>query len=76
MKIDQNLPNKNLHSNKSSVKSLPNSSNYSRNQLPYNSNYRGRSPDQINSRNLIGKNSLNSTLMQQENLNGTRNLTQ
>ena len=35
MKKDQNLPNKNIHS-----------SNYSRNQSPYNSNYRGRSPEQ------------------------------
>ena len=32
MKKDQNLPNKNIHSNISSGESLPNSSNYSRNQ--------------------------------------------
>ena len=31
MKKDQNLPNKNIHSNKSSGKPLPNNSNYSRN---------------------------------------------
>ena len=37
---------------KISGKPLPNSSNYSRNQSPYNSNYRGRSPDQRNSRNF------------------------
>ena len=51
MKKDQNLPNKNINSNNSSGKLLPNSSNHSRNQSPYNSNYRGRSPDQRNSRN-------------------------
>ena len=46
MNKDQNLPNKNLHSNNSSDKRLPNNSNYSRNQSPYNSSYRGRSPEQ------------------------------
>ena len=51
MKKDQNLPNKNVHSNNSSGKPLPNSSNYSRNQSHYNSNYRGRSPNQKKSRN-------------------------
>ena len=50
MKKDQNLPNKNIHSNNSSGKPLPGNSNYSRNQLPYNSSYRGRSPEQRNSR--------------------------
>ena len=52
MRKDQNLPNKNIHSNNSSGKALPNGSNYSRKQSPYNSNYRGRSPDQINSPNF------------------------
>ena len=42
MKKDQNLPNKNIHSNNSSGKLLPGNSNYSRNQSPYNSSYRGR----------------------------------
>ena len=51
MKKDQNLPNKNIHSNNSSAKPLPTSSHHSRNQPPYNSNYRGRSPIQRNSRN-------------------------
>ena len=51
MKKDQNLPNKNIHSNNSSGKPLPNISNHSRNQSPYNSNYRGRSPGKKNSRN-------------------------
>ena len=46
MKKDQNLSNKNIHSNRSSGKPLPNNSNYSRNQSPYNSSYRGRSPEQ------------------------------
>ena len=46
MKKDQKLPNKNIHSNNSSGKPLPKNSNYSRNQSPYNSNYRGRSPEQ------------------------------
>ena len=50
MKKDQNLPNKNIHSNNSSGKPLPINSNYSRNQSPYNSNYSGRSPEQRNSR--------------------------
>ena len=52
MKKDQNLPNKNIHSNNSSGKPLPNNSNYSRNQSPYNSSYRGRSPEQRNSQNF------------------------
>ena len=51
MKKDQNLPNKNIHSNNSSGKPFPNSSNHPRNHSPYNSYYRGRSPDQRNSRN-------------------------
>ena len=51
MKKDQNLPNKNIHSNNSSGKPLPGNSNYSGNQSPYNSSYRGRSPEQRNSRN-------------------------
>ena len=34
MKKDQNLPNKNIQSNNSSGKPLPNNSNYSRNQSP------------------------------------------
>ena len=52
MKKDQNLPNKIIHKNNSSGKPLPNNSNYSRNQSPYNSSYRGRSPEQSNSRNF------------------------
>ena len=51
-KKDQNLPNKNIHSNNSSGKPLPNNSNYSRNQSPYNSNNRGRSPEQRNSQDF------------------------
>ena len=51
MKKDQNLPNKNIHSNNSSGKQIPGNWNYSRNQSPYNSSYRGRSPEQRNSRN-------------------------
>ena len=47
MKKDQNLPNKNIYSNKSSGKTLPSNSNYTRNQSPYNSSYRGRSPKQL-----------------------------
>ena len=49
MKKDQNLPNKNIHSNNSSGKQLTNNSNYSRNQL----SYRGRSAEQRNSRNFL-----------------------
>ena len=48
MKKDQNLSNKNIHSNNSSVEPLPNNSNFLRNQSPYNFNYRGRSPEQRN----------------------------
>ena len=50
MKKDQNLPNKKIHSNNSSGKPLPGNSNFSRNKSPYNSSYRGRSPEQRNSR--------------------------
>ena len=46
MKKDQNLPNKNIHSKNNSGKPLPNNSNYSRHQSLYNSNCRGRSPNQ------------------------------
>ena len=52
MKKDQNLPNKNIYSNNSSGIPLPCNSNYSRNQSPYNSSYRGRSPERRNSRNF------------------------
>ena len=52
MKKDQNLPNQNIHSNNSSGKPPQNNSNYSRNQSTYNSNYRDRSPEQRNSRNV------------------------
>ena len=52
MKKDQNLPNKNIYNNNSSGKPLPNNPKYSRNQSPYNFSYRGRSPEQINSRNF------------------------
>ena len=43
MKKDQNLPNKNTHSNNSFGKLLPNNSNYSRSQSPYNSNFNSNS---------------------------------
>ena len=48
MKKDQNLPNKNIHSDNSSGKPLPNNLNYSRQQSPYNTSYRGRSTNQKN----------------------------
>ena len=51
MKKDQNLQNKNIHSNNSSGKPLPNNTNYTRNQSPYNSSYRGRSPERRSTRN-------------------------
>ena len=51
MKKDQNLPNKNIYSNNSSGKPLPNNTNYTRNQSPFNSSYRGRSPEQRNTQN-------------------------
>ena len=51
MKKDQNLPNKNVYSNNSSGKPLPNNTNYTRNQSPYNSSYRGRSSERINTQN-------------------------
>ena len=51
MKKDQNLPNKTVHSNNSSGKPLPNNTNYTRNQSPYNSSYRGRSPERRNTQN-------------------------
>ena len=52
MKKDQNLRNKNIHSKISSAKPLLSNPNYPRNQSQYNSSYRGRSPEQINSRNF------------------------
>ena len=51
MKKDQNLPNKNVYSNSSSGKPLPNNTSYTRNQSPYNSSYRGRSPERRNTQN-------------------------
>ena len=45
MKKDPNLPNKNIYSKNSSRKPLPSNSSYSRNQSPYISSYRGRSPE-------------------------------
>ena len=55
MKKDQNLPNKKIYSNNSSGKPLPSNSNYTRNQSPYNSSYRGRSPERGNTRNFSQK---------------------
>ena len=52
MNKDQNLPNKNNHDKNSSRKPPSISSNYSRNQSTYNSNYRGRSPNQRKTRNF------------------------
>ena len=52
MEKDQNLPNKNIYSKNSSGKPLPSNSNYTRNQSPYNSSYRGRSPERANTRNF------------------------
>ena len=52
LKKDQNLPNKKIYSNNSSGKPLPSNSNYTRNQSPYNSSYRGRSPERGNTRNF------------------------
>ena len=51
MKKDQNLPNKNVYSNNSSEKPLPNNTNYTRTQSPYNSSYRGRSPERRKTQN-------------------------
>ena len=45
MKKDKKLLNKNIHSNNSSGKPLPNNSNYSRHQSPNNPNYRVQSPN-------------------------------
>ena len=52
MKKDQSLPNKNIHRKNSHGKPFRTNSNYSRNQSPYNSTYRGRSPEQRKSRNF------------------------
>ena len=73
MKKDQNLPNKNVYSNSSSGKPLPSNQNYSRNQSPYNSSYRGRSPEQRNSRNFSQSrysrsNSIHDQIQTQHNL--------
>ena len=47
MKKDQNLLNKNIHSNNSSRKPLPDNYNNSRQHSTYRNNYCGKSPDQI-----------------------------
>ena len=52
MKKDQNLPNKNIYSNNSSGKPLRSNTNYTRNQSPYYSSYRSRSPERGNTRNF------------------------
>ena len=52
MKKDQNLPNKNILSNNSSRKSVPDNYNASRQQSPYIYNYREILPDQKKSRNF------------------------
>ena len=52
MKKDQNQANKNIYRNNSSGKPLPSNSNYTKNQSPYNSSYRGRSPERGNTRNF------------------------
>ena len=51
MKKDQNLLNKNVYSNNSSGKPLPNNTNYTRNQSPYNSSFGGRSSERRNTQN-------------------------
>ena len=56
IKKDQNLPNKNIYSNNSSGKPLPNNTSYTRNQSPYNSSYRGRSPERRNTQNYSQNN--------------------
>ena len=45
MKKDQNSPNENIHSNKSSRKTLPYNYNNYRKQSLYRNSYLGRSPD-------------------------------
>ena len=55
MKKDQNLPNKTVYSNNSSGKPLPNNTNYTRIQSPYNSSYRGRSPERKKHAKFITK---------------------
>ena len=52
MKKDQNLQNKNIHSNNSSRKPLHVNYNVSRQKSAYRYNYRGRSPDQRKSKNF------------------------
>ena len=67
MKKDQNLPNKNIYSNNSSGKPLPNNTNYTRNQSPYNSSYRKRSPERRNTRNSSKNNYNRSTSQNNQN---------
>ena len=52
MKKDQNLPNKNIHSNNSSGKPLPDNYNDFSQQSSYRNNYLGSSPDRRNSQNF------------------------
>ena len=53
MKKDQNLPNKNIHTNNKSGNPLPDYKNTSRQQSPYRNSYRGRSPNQRNSQPFL-----------------------
>ena len=62
MKKDQNSPNKNLYSNNSSGKPLPDNYNTSRQQSAYSYNYRGRSPDQRNSQNFSKTDTVDQTV--------------
>ena len=52
MKEDQSLPKKNIRSNNSSGKALPNNYIFCRQQSPYRNNYGARSPDRRNSQNF------------------------
>ena len=56
--------NQNVYSNNSSGKPLPNKTNYTRNQSPYNSSYRGRSPEQRITQNSSQNHYTNTSLAQ------------
>ena len=71
MKKDQNLPNKNIHCNNSSGKLLPNISNHPRQQSPHNTNYRGRTPYQIISRNFSQNRYTRSNIRNNQNQNNS-----
>ena len=62
MKKKQNIPNKNIHSNNSSGKPLPDNYNTYRKQSPCRKNYRVRSLDRRKSQNFYKRSIIEQTV--------------